>query len=418
MTESFDQQSDVLGATGQSIEGSRVLQAAAGATGAKTATAGAAADAGNAHILALRPVTVNAPPTVSLTAPTDGASYAGGAPITLTAAAADSDGTITQVEFFHGGTNLIATLTQSPYTFDWTNAPSGSHALTAKATDNGGAVTTSAPVNITVTAQPTLHFIHPDHLDTPRLITNQAQQVVWRWDNDDPFGGNMANENPSGLGVFAFNLRFPGQYFDKETNLHYNYFRDYSPEIGRYIESDPIGLASRSLSGFPYVGSNPLGWNDPLGLQAIAVPAGPAGAGGATWWQSQQRPRDASGFGDDLFPDAGQKPGATWPDWLKWPNWMSSESAEEQSSVPERGLPPAGIKPPIPEADQCKPGPASRPSEREKGGKSLWDPNGGEWRYFPGDKWHNPHWDYNPHSIPSSPWQNIPIGGLPPVKGQ
>jgi RHS repeat-associated protein len=53
----------------------------------------------------------------------------------------------------------------------------------------------------------------------------------------------MANENPSALGTFTCNLRFPGQYFDKETNLHYNYYRDYSPEIGRYIESDPIGLA-------------------------------------------------------------------------------------------------------------------------------------------------------------------------------
>ena len=42
--------------------------------------------------------------------------------------------------------------------------------------------------------------------------------MVWRWDNDDPFGGNMANANPGGLGTFEFNLGFPGQYFDKETN--------------------------------------------------------------------------------------------------------------------------------------------------------------------------------------------------------
>jgi hypothetical protein len=85
-------------------------------------------------------------------------------------------------------------------------------------------------------------------------------------------------------------------------------------------------------------------------------------------------------------------------------------------SDPSRGLPPEGIKPPIPEADQCKPGPASRPSERDKGGQSLWDPNGGEWRWFPGDKWHNPHWDNNAHDRPNSPWVNVPHGGLPPVK--
>jgi hypothetical protein len=78
-----------------------------------------------------------------------------------------------------------------------------------------------------------------------------------------------------------------------------------------------------------------------------------------------------------------------------------------------RGLPPEGIKPP---AGEVKEGPASRPSEQDKGGKSLWDSSGGEWRYSPEDKWHNPHWDYNPHDKPSSPWQNVPIDRLPPRK--
>ena len=111
----------------------------------------------------------------------------------------------------------------------------------------------------------TLYYIHNDHLDTPRLIANQARATVWRWDNSDPFGANMANENPSGLGVFPFNLRYPGQYFDKETNNHYNYYRDYSPEIGRYVESDPIGLRG-GLNAYTYVDSDPLSWADPLGL--------------------------------------------------------------------------------------------------------------------------------------------------------
>ena len=53
-----------------------------------------------------------------------------------------------------------------------------------------------------------------------------------------------------------------------------------------------------------------------------------------------------------------------------------------------------------------------------KGGQSLWDEHGGEWRYFPGDNWHNPHWDYNGHVNPNSPWGNIPIGGLPPRIGE
>jgi hypothetical protein len=57
-----------------------------------------------------------------------------------------------------------------------------------------------------------------------------------------------------------------------------------------------------------------------------------------------------------------------------------------------------------------------RPSERDKCGQSLWAPDGGEWRWFPGDKWHNPHWDHNSHDGKSSPWVNVPRGGLPPVK--
>jgi hypothetical protein len=83
-----------------------------------------------------------------------------------------------------------------------------------------------------------------------------------------------------------------------------------------------------------------------------------------------------------------------------------------------RGLPPEGIDPPV--SGPLTEGPASRPSERRVGGRSLWDEHGGEWRYFPGDHWHNPHWDYNPHSTSSgrgSEWDNIPINGLPPRIG-
>jgi len=109
-----------------------------------------------------------------------------------------------------------------------------------------------------------IYYIHTDHLGTPRVITNQPAQVLWRWDQTDPFGANAANENPSGLGTFTCNLRLPGQYFDKETNLHYNYFRDYDPAIGRYVQSDPIGLAG-GINGYLYALANPLKYIDPEG---------------------------------------------------------------------------------------------------------------------------------------------------------
>jgi RHS repeat-associated protein len=88
---------------------------------------------------------------------------------------------------------------------------------------------------------------------------------VWKWDQQEPFGNNVSNENPTGLGTFELPLRLPGQYFDKETNLHYNYFRDYDPVIGRYEKSDPMGLAG-GISTYAYVAGSPLISIDPEGL--------------------------------------------------------------------------------------------------------------------------------------------------------
>jgi hypothetical protein len=92
----------------------------------------------------------NVPPTVSITAPANNAMLTTGS-ITLTANAADADGTVTKVDFYNG-TTLLGTATTSPYSFTWTGVTAGSYTLTAKATDNKAAVTTSSSVSITVTA--------------------------------------------------------------------------------------------------------------------------------------------------------------------------------------------------------------------------------------------------------------------------
>ena len=92
----------------------------------------------------------NQPPTVAITSPAPSATFAFGAPIPITANAADPDGTVASVAFYADG-QLLNTDTTSPFAFTWPNATAGNHTLTAVATDNGGQPTTSAPVAITVT---------------------------------------------------------------------------------------------------------------------------------------------------------------------------------------------------------------------------------------------------------------------------
>ena len=121
---------------------------------------------------------------------------------------------------------------------------------------------------VLTTSAGSVYYYHNDHLATPQVMTDESGVVVWQAAYE-PFG--EANVTTS---LVENNLRFPGQFFDQETGLHYNYFRTFDPSTGRYLESDPIGLDG-GLNTYAYVGGNPLVGIDMYGLQSVAACANP-----------------------------------------------------------------------------------------------------------------------------------------------
>lgn len=168
-------------------------------------------------------------------------------------------------------------------------------------------------------ASPETYDVHSDHIDKPLMLTDSTGVPVWRASyaafgaatiSTDPDGdGNVTTPDPG----IEFNIRFPGQYYDEETGLHYNRHRYYDPGIGRYVSADPIGqfgsklvsgvdgLAASPSAGFlvagpfksdgallyHYAGSNPVNATDPMGLWTLSVGVNAAvglgfGGGGGT----------------------------------------------------------------------------------------------------------------------------------------
>ncbi|CAM2741998.1 RHS repeat-associated core domain-containing protein [Vibrio mytili] len=110
---------------------------------------------------------------------------------------------------------------------------------------------------VTVETDGEIASILSDHLSSPIGLL-QSQNLIWQR-AASPFGVTNDTAEP-----YSFNIGFPGQYSDAESGLSYNFYRDYDPSLGRYIQSDPIGLQG-GLNTYAYVGSNPMMYVDPTG---------------------------------------------------------------------------------------------------------------------------------------------------------
>ncbi|MBD3682526.1 RHS repeat protein [Stenotrophomonas sp. Br8] len=146
-----------------------------------------------------------------------------------------------------------------------------------------------ALIQTPATGVPEQAYIQPDHLGTPRVVVDPVRDVaIWEWSNKSEVFGDQAPANdPDGDGVvFDLALRFPGQQATDASGLFYNYQREYDPAVGRYSQSDPIGLAG-GVGAYVYVYSAPTNLIDPVGLWSLSVGGyipseilGPVGPGG------------------------------------------------------------------------------------------------------------------------------------------
>jgi RHS repeat-associated protein len=169
-----------------------------------------------------------------------------------------------------GGTSAVA-VSQKQNGGQWVKlgtysfTPSAGHKVELLGSYDGRVVADSIRLVAAGAGASNLVYIHADHLGSPQKMTDASQALVWDA-QFDPFG-----EEVSIAGSATHPTRFPGQYADPETGFSYNYFRDYDPTLGRYIQSDPIGLWG-GLNTYGYVAGNPIARIDPNGQFAVCPP--------------------------------------------------------------------------------------------------------------------------------------------------
>lgn len=122
-----------------------------------------------------------------------------------------------------------------------------------------------------------IYYLHNDHLGRPQLATDSNRAIVWKADNY-AFDRIVTQDSIGGI-----NLGFPGQYYDSESGVWHNGYRDYLSDLGgRYLQSDPIGLRG-GLNTYAYAGSSPVGLVDPFGLYTEVLIFQPVGWGGSSF---------------------------------------------------------------------------------------------------------------------------------------
>jgi RHS repeat-associated protein len=158
--------------------------------------------------------------------------------------------------------------------------------------------TASGPMPVAAIYGTKHYAVQSDHLNTPRRLIQSDGQVAWQWSysafgDEKPtiaknrFANADLNQSfgTTTVPAVTFNLRYPGQYFDQESNLHYNWHRSYCANCGRYTQADPIDLQG-GWNRFAYAELNPLSIVDPEGLAGLyndgsvsvnAYPGSPAG---------------------------------------------------------------------------------------------------------------------------------------------